>query len=406
MDETTPTILLVDGDAKYASRVAADLALESGWTVLTARNAAEGLAVVSKNAVAAVVSDLRLPGGSDALFLNEVMRRHPQCHRIVLSDLSDRQSLLKLIGTAHQFLAKPCDNRRLKAALDRVFQYEMWLPSERVRGLMAQMPKLPSPPQLFFRLVRELQNPDASMDDVISLITKDPAIAAKLLQIVNSAAFGLGQPVSDLSGAVFHLGVEMTKSVVLLAHCFAYFDGLKPTDFSAQQLWHHSLRVAQLARALAREEGASPENIEEAYTAGLLHDLGKIALAANLPKHLTAAAEHQRASGCDMTEAENQVFGATHAEVGACLLAIWGLSPNIVETLVFHHHPVKLHQQDFGTLAAVHVANALEHALTDNTEPRIDAAYLTDLGLLDHLPAWTDLAREELADQREEPIAA
>lgn len=406
MDDSTPIILVVDGDAKHATQLAGDLALESGWTVLAARSAAEGLALLAKEPVSVVVSDLRLPGGGDTLFLNEVMKRRPRCHRIILSDLKDRPSLLKHIGTAHQFIAKPCGVSRLKAALDRVFQYDLWLPGEGVRDLMAQLVKLPSPPQLFFRIVRELQNPDASVDSVAALIARDPAIAAKLLQIVNSAAFGLGQPVSDLHEAVLHIGVEMTKSVVLLAHCFAYFDGLKAADFSPQQLWQHSLRVAQIARLIAREEKAAPELMEAAYTAGLLHDLGKIALAANLPKHLSTAGEIRRATGCSAEEAENQVFGATHAEVGACLLAIWGLSPEIIEALVFHHHPVKLRQAGFCPLTAVHAANALEHALADNSEPGWDTQYLTDLGLAGRAAVWREVARERLGEPAAAAVAA
>ena len=194
-----------------------------------------------------------------------------------------------------------------------------------------------------------------------------------------------------------HLGMETTTSMILLAHCFSYFDGIKAADFSADHLWQHSLRVGMLAKAIARSEGATTAVADEAYTAGLLHDLGKLALVANLPEEFSEAMALSRAERITQVEAEFRIFGVSHAEVGASLLATWGLAPEIVESLALHHAPARLLHRCFCALTAVHAANALENALTSNAKPLIDEGYLAELGLSDRVEVWQEILETELA---------
>lgn len=390
-------ILIVDGDAKASYALATDLRRATGWNFETAGNASDALAELKKTAFHAVITSLQLPGAGGWLLLNEVMKSQPNVHRIVLAQLSDRHGLLKCVGSAHQFIGRPCDPNRLRAALERAFSYDLWLPDEAVQVLLGRLPKLPSPPDLFFRVVKELESPHAELEGVGRLIAKDVAITAKLLQLVNSAIFGISRPLSSAVEAVMHLGLETTKSMILLAHCFSYFDGIKAADFSPDQLWQHSLRVGMLAKAIARSEGATTAVSDETYTAGILHDLGKLALAANLPEEFGEAMAISRAEGIPQAEAEQRIFGASHAEVGASLLATWGLAPEIVESLALHHVPARLLHRSFCPLTAVHAANALENALTSNAKPVLDVGYLTELGLADRVTAWQEILDTELA---------
>lgn len=337
----------------------------------------------------AVVTELRLSIVNGAQLLNEVMQRHPKVLRFVLSDLSDRQATMKCVGTAHQFLSKPCDPQTLASALERALAFANWLPGERVRTLLAQLHKLPSPPQLYFQVVKALQSPDSSLEDIGEMIARDPAITAKILQLVNSAVFGLKRSVASPVEAVMFLGIDTTKSVILLAHSFSYFDRIKDSDFSVDNLWKHSIRTGNLARLIARLEQAPKAMIEESYTAGMLHDIGKLALAANLPQQYSEAAMISASRRIPLWEAEEQVLGANHAELGASMLAIWGLPVGIVEAVALHHHPSRFLSQSFCPLTAVHAANALEHAESSGAAGLpVDSDYLAQLGLDQRLPVW------------------
>lgn len=359
-------------------------------------SASDALERIEQQPFDAVVTDLRLALINGAQLLNEVMQRQPKVLRFVLSDLSDRSATMKCVGTAHQFISKPCDPQVLAAALERALAYESWLPGEKVRSLLAQLHKLPSPPQLYFEVVKALQSPDASLETVGALIARDPAMTAKILQLVNSAVFGLKRTVASPAEAVMYLGIDTTKSVILLAHSFSYFDQVKDADFSVENLWRHSIRTGNFARWIAGLERLDKERVEESYTAGMLHDLGKLALAANLPQQYSEAAMLAASRNVPLWEAEEEVLGANHAELGASMLAIWGLPVAIIEAVALHHHPARFLSQAFCPLTAVHAANAIEHAESSgaNNLP-VDADYLAQLDLDQRLPVWWEHCRQQ-----------
>lgn len=370
--------------------------LGSDWNAVGVCTAAEAFDLLAQGEVSAVVANLRLPGQSGMQFLDQVLERHPAVHRFVLADLADKETMLRCVATAHQFISKPCDARVLLAALERSIKMELLFGSDAVKQVLARVRKLPSPPSSYFQIVRELQSPASSMDSIGSIISQDLAVTAKLLQMVNSAAFGLQRQVSSPAEAVLFLGIETTKSLVLLAHTFSYFDHLNVAGFSVQALWNHSLSVARLARALARAENASVEIREECFTAGLLHDLGKLLIAANQPEDLQRIAERRRAGAPSDWEAEHAVLGTTHAELGAWLAALWGLPLAIVEGIALHHHPARFLTNSFCPLTSVHVANALcadpAAAPEVSGDAALDPAYLAELGLEGRLDVWRQIA--------------
>lgn len=223
----------------------------------------------------AVVTELRLSVINGAQSLNEVM---------------DRQATMKCFGTAHQFLSKPADAPTLASAFARAFAYETWLPGEKVSKLLAQLSKLPSPPRLYFQVVKELRSPDVSLENIGAMISKDPAITAEILQRVNSVLFGLSRTVANLSEAALFPGVDTTRSVILLPHSFSCFDQISTADFSIDPLWQHSIRTGNFARWIAGTEDANKALGDESYTAGMLHDIGKLVPAANVPDQFSEAA--------------------------------------------------------------------------------------------------------------------
>jgi HD-like signal output (HDOD) protein len=377
------------------------------WEWVLAGDGRKALEILDREEIDALITESKLRDQEGTHLLKEVMKLHPRTLRFLVVDLANQQAIWKSLGAAHQFLARPCDTLNLSGALERAFALDVWLPNESVAGLLARLPSLPSPPTLYFQVVHELQSAAASLQKIGAMIARDPAMTAKILQLANSTAFGLQQPVTQPAEAVLHLGIETTKSMILLAHTYSYFDQFKGLSLLVEDLWLHSMATGRLARRIAQHEvGAmGTEVAEEAGTAGMLHDIGKLALAANLPQpyqQARALARHRKLLGW---ETEREYFGTTHAEVGACLLAVWGLPVPIVEAVALHHLPAQLVHTTFCPLTAVHVANVFDHAVRpgdpNDLAPQVDLDYLKAMGLEQRLPVWRDLGAKSGSGKKE-----
>jgi putative nucleotidyltransferase with HDIG domain len=230
------------------------------------------------------------------------------------------------------------------------------------------------------------------------LVARDPALSAKLIHLANSAVFGLQLEVASPKDAVTYLGLETTRALVLMAHSFAFFDQVIPSRFSIEHLQAHSLNTAHIARRIAEAEGQESQQADQAFTAGLLHDIGKLVLAANLPEAfsqaLAMAAEQRRS----LWETESQIFGASHAEIGAVLLGHWGLPLPVLQAVAGHHCPELGGQfPGFSTVTAVHVADVLEHESGSGnlTTAVLDLSYLQLLDSEGRLECWRQCCRPE-----------
>src|SRR5262249_18697984 len=158
--------------------------------------------------------------------------------------------------------------------------------------------------------------------------------------------------------------------------------------------------TGKFAERIARDEESSAEVVGQAFTAGMLHDIGKLLLAANLPEQFKEALAKARQEQICLAEAEGAVFGTSHGELGAGLLGIWGLPMPIVEAVALHHHPIRFLSKQFCPLTAVHVANAVEHEVQQENQGLVwsgaDPNYLAELGLGERLDRWRELCKEKL----------
>lgn len=365
------------------------------WDMAFAGGGEEGLALMQQRPFDVVVSDMRMPGMDGAEFLCEVMRRYPNVVRLVLSGHSEWELIMKSLGPAHQYLTKPCDADQLKATVTQAFALRELLADPNLRALVARMDSLPSLPALYQRIIEALRSPDASCKAVGEIVSQDPAMAAKVLQLVNSAFFGLPQRVSRPSQAVTLLGLDTIRALVLAVHVFTEFDQRQVNALSLDLWWLHCLTVGTLAKRIAQTEVQDRKVWDDALLAGLLHNIGELVLVANLPEEYVAVRERAAHGEVDVLEAERQVFGATHAEIGAYLLGLWALPDPIVEAVAFHHQPSRSHNRGFSPLTAVHAAHSLCSAAfaTDDATPdeAFDVDYLNALGLAERTAVWREL---------------
>lgn len=391
-------LLFVDDEPKILDGLKRLLRpMRNEWSMTFVSGGEEALTTLEQAPFDVVVSDMRMPGMDGAQLMNEVQRRYPQIVRIVLSGHSDREMIYQSIGAAHQYLAKPCEMEHLKATILRACALRELLGNESLRRLVAGMQRIPSQPTLFAEIKKEAESETSSLKSIGAIIAKDMGMTAKVIQLVNSAYFGLNGTVSTAQQAVNLLGLDTIQALVLTVHVFSQFPRVMGGPlFQIDRLWAESLETGALARALAKAENASAREIEQAYTAGLLHDVGVLVLAANVRDQYDAVLRTASEERVPVWEVERREFGATHAEVGAYLLGLWGLEAPIVEAVAFHHCPAEYPGEAFSPLTAVHVANALQQegtvpATGDQPSP-IDPVYLEKLHLADRLPQWRDLA--------------
>ncbi|GAB4560369.1 MAG: response regulator [Anaerolineae bacterium] len=365
------------------------------WELLFATSGPQALEIMARQPVEVLITDMRMPGMDGAELLRKVIEQHPGVIRIILSGHSEQEALFRALGPAHIYLSKPCDGETLRAVLARALALRQLLTDADLRRLVAQIDRLPSMPELYVEILRALERPDVSPRHIGEIIAQDIAMTAKLLQIVNSAFFGLRQHVTDPVQAVILLGLEAIRVLVLSAHVFSQITPAQLRAFRLDTLWAHSMAVGMAARRIAMAQRLAPEVVEQAALTGLLHDIGKLILAANLPEKYSLVLEHAQEEHVSHVNAEDHVLGSTHAELGAYLLGLWGLPDSIVVAIARHHIPQgNGFEALLPMLGAVHIADWFHHATKPlpgpYPPPPLDESLVARLGLTEALQVWLD----------------
>ena len=368
------------------------------WEMEFAKSGQEALEIMAKRPFDVIVSDMRMPGMDGAQLLAEVMKSYPDVVRIVLSGHSKQEMIFKSVGTAHQYLAKPCDPEVLKKTVERASSLRTFLADNELKEAVGKLQNLPSLPSLYMEINNELMSPDSSLARVGDIISKDVGMTAKILQLVNSPFFGFFTEISSPAQAVTLLGLDTIKALVTSVHIFSKLKINKIGKIEIKKLWNHFFAVGILSREIAKMESLDSKTVEKAFMAGILHDVGKIVLISNLPDKYEEVVTIADEEGVAIFEAERRIFGPSHAEVGGYLLGLWGLPDSIIEAVFFHHQPNISPEHDFGIISAVHAANALvAHEMPEYTVGQIsqvDLDVLIKVGGSDRFAKWKNKCKE------------
>ena len=372
--------------------------LRKQWSAAFATGGEEALAVLQREPFDVVVTDMRMPGMDGAALLDEVTRRYPDTLRLVLSGQSDLESVVKSAGVAHQYLSKPCSIDALKDAVNRAVSLHHLLADSSLKQLLSRMRSIPSVPPLYIELTNCLKAKNASIEKAAAIIQKDMGMSAKVLQLANSGLFGAGGRIGSAVEAVAFLGLDTIRTLLLTLHAFSEFQPGGACNFSMQSLWSHSMTTGVMAERIIQSMPSGVPGQGHMRMIGLLHDTGRLVLAANLPQSFEQAHRLVVEKNIVHWEAEREVFGATHAEVGAYLFGLWGLPETIVEAVAYHHEPRKCPHPGSAMLTALHVADVLA-LLQDDPEATWhgyapDHEYLASVGAADYLTEWRDLCRQ------------
>jgi HD-like signal output (HDOD) protein len=368
------------------------------WDMAFAPGGEAALALLEATPFDVIVSDMRMPGIDGATLLCRVRERYPHMVRIVLSGHTELSTALRVVPVAHQFLAKPCDAEMLRVSIERACHLRGLLAHEAIRHTVTALGDLPSVPRTYEALTQALGDPDTSLQKVSKIIEQDVGVSAKVLQLVNSAFFGIAHSMTSIQSAVAYLGINTLKNLVLSVEIFRAF---KPTrdlpGFSLEKLQRHAQLTAHIAGRLP-----VPKHLTEiAVVAGMLHDVGKLILAWKLSEHFQQVLAEGVEARCPTFEVEERLDGFSHAEIGAYLLGLWGIPYSIVEGVALHHGPNRVPHQNFDAASAVYVANLLAHEVMEASSGGTPVynleKYQEDLAKLgagDLLPEWRDMAKE------------
>ncbi len=271
-----------------------------------------------------------------------------------------------------------------------------------IEELFQEGTKLPSLPEVFYRLKEAVDDPDFTFEEISEIVLKEPGLSARLLKIVNSAFYGFPQKVETISHAIGIIGIQELRDLVFSTTIMGSFKGIPKDAINMESYWKHNLACGVTGKLLARH--LEILDYERVFVAGLLHDIGRLLICMRAPKQFLESVALAKSENKTLPEAEQEVFGFTHAEVGAVLLTYWKLPPFFEEVAKYHHDPIQAHSFPMET-AIVHSANILTHKIVfaDNSEigiEEIDPKIKKVIGIEDD-DFYSNLA-EEASEQFEE----
>ncbi len=393
-------VLFVDDDTAVLNSINRWFqTLHNEYELIFINSGDAALNILSQRPVDVIVTDVRMPGMDGVTLLENVQKRYPSIVRILLSSQGEKGASLRATRVAHQFIEKPIYPETFKERLARACELHSLLSDPNLQRIVSRITSLPSLPSIYLEIVKELGSPECSTNRVGEIIAGDISMCAKVLQLVNSAIFGLPRNVSDAGQATVMLGIETIRDLVLGLSIFSQFDAHKLEKFGLTNLWKHSMAVGTRARQIARTISVDKVVVDNTFQAGILHDVGKLILTENLTSEYLNVHRSAKLNGIPLVKAEMDSFGASHAQVGAYLLGLWNFNREIVSAAAYHHTPSAAPLAESAVLAAVHVANATETAFSPRwaeCASQVDEAYLASLSLSDWVEEWTGLNRSSV----------
>jgi putative nucleotidyltransferase with HDIG domain len=373
-----------DSFKKYADQV----------EILFATGGRAALDMAKNMPIDVVVADMHMPDMDGPTLLRAIKEEHPDIVRIMVCAQYEIDSTFFALLTVHQVLGKPVDAETLINVVERTCRLRELL-TDSLRKKIGAVGQLPPAPTVYLELTNAMKSPDVSNRKIARIIEKDSPMAAKTLQLVNSACFGLLRQITTLDNAIAYLGMDLIRDLSLTVHIFTALEKTAVrSGFSFELEQEHSLLAAKLAKKLM----SNSRQAQNAFTAALLHDIGKLVLAVCIPEKFKKVQQTCKASGRTAHEVEAELLGLTHAEVGAYLLGLWGLPYPIVEAVAYHHNPGAALERSFDIPTAVSLANAFVEEATRSRPFTPMTEHLRTLGVLDKVPSWTEIAREELRE--------
>jgi putative nucleotidyltransferase with HDIG domain len=386
-------VMLVDDDPLVMSGIARNMSMMGVKMDITVRtSAAEALKTLEKELVDVIITDLCMPGTDGTALLGEVHLRYPTVLRFVLSGEAKPEVVLQATRLAHQYLSKPCETAVLHKTIVDTLARIGTIKNPEVAKTISQLEGVPSRQASLAEFLRLLNDTTVPVDKIAASLRKDPGLSARLLKVANSPYFGHSGSVESLDDAIGLLGMDMIVSMAASHKLFAVTPPPAASNLRLDELWEHCVYVSSLVRHVGNKLRVPQSVLREAGTAALLHDIGKLVLAYAAPTAFAAARTRAHGDHMPSWQAEYFIFGNHHAEIGGCILKLWGLPAAVVDAVSMHHTPHHSTETRIGPVTLVHIADTLAHAGTDDDATTfLDTAHLKALNLPEGMDYWLGL---------------
>ena len=356
---------------------------EHDWQVRLERTTRAGIDAFHAWHPDAVVAAVRPPAVDGIELLMHVRDSHGETIRIAMGDAQMSDATMRSLKIAHRVVPEDVGPNDLVESMRRALLLRDIVSPAPLRQLLGQVGTLPSVPRVYAELTRRLEDPSVSVFELSELVAEDATLATQVLRMSNSAYFGRDRAVTRLLDAAARLGTRLLRSLVLSAELYGPFPMTAAYTARLEELQRHAALVARIASSL---EPRAPWT-DDAFAAGLVHDIGKLVLMSRIPEQYQAIEREAIDSGRELHELETQRLGANHGTVGACLLGMWGLPSVILEAVHGHHGLTFDVPQRLNSGRAVALADRLAHDVTDPEDarerrPALPVALVTD-------PRWS-----------------
>ncbi len=240
-----------------------------------------------------------------------------------------------------------------------------------IKNLIKKTGGIPSLPEIIQKVNRTVSDDNATADQLGKIIEKDQALTSKVLRLANSSYYGLSRHVDSISRAITILGFNSVSSMALAVSVGGMFAGKgREGSIALTDLWEHSLACGIGAKAVM--DNVQNSSTDKAFLGGILHDVGKVLINMKFQQEQKAVISSVCGGGIKLLDAERQILGFTHAEIGAIMGELWNFPKDIVETVRYHHRPLSA-RISRDTVCAVHMGNEIVKAmgLGKSTEPHV-----------------------------------
>ena len=387
-------ILCVHDDSTVLERFRrALLEREHDWQVRLEHTTDSGMTAFHSWRPDAVIAGIRPPTVDGVDLLIRVRDGHGECIRIAIGDPTLNDTSLRSLKIAHRVVPDTIPATDFVEFLRRSLLLRDLVSPAPLRKLLGEVGSLPTVPRVYSELTRRLADPTVSVVELADLVAEDVALATQVLRMANSAYFGRERSVLGLTSAAARLGTRLLRSLVLTAEVYSGFALPRSYEGRLEEFQRHSALVARIASSL--EPRAAWK--DDAFSAGLLHDVGKLVLMSRITRRYEGIREAAMESGRELHDVETEQLGAHHGTIGACLLGMWGLPSTILEAVHGHHGiSLEVHHR-LNPSRAVALADRLAHDVTDPEDVREQRSVLPMTLITDPRWAWWREMAEQMA---------
>ena len=365
-------ILFVDDEKAILNSIRREF-FDSPYEVFIASSGKEALEILNKNQIDLVVSDMRMPEMDGYELLKRVKSIHPSIIRLILSGFTDEKTVFKSIynNLAKLFITKPWKKDDFRRAIDEVFKTEELLQNNKSLKQIKDIGKLPTIPAVLKEISDVIENDDHNIEKIVKLIEEDITLSSEVLRIINSAFYGI--KTASIKTAVLSLGLVNLKAIIATAEVFK-----SENDFyNKKQIWEHSNITNKILIELY--DKILNKKLPDYYsTAGLLHDIGKVAFFKIYDKEYDEI--YKLAEGKSLEEInqlEKEKFNIDHEELGGYLLQWWDIPYAIVESALYHHNPMLSSEANRELVSMIHIADYYSWKMIDNDfKPKLNMSVM------------------------------